>query len=121
MLLVESLLVVHFRDGVAWREDLEDDGERKPTLVPLLVRTAVAFGPSEDDEDVWGDAQVGAAFDGVPEQVARDEDISAAPKQCGEVAEQHDDPAQLFRVVGRGLAVALWVDDEICGGTLLSS
>src|SRR5439155_21426624 len=79
---------------------------------PLKVRAAVSLRATEDHENIGSDPRLVVALDGIPEQLAGDEDVRIVPIERIEAALDRDDAAELHRVVCHRLAVAFWVFDD---------
>src|SRR5204862_5595379 len=107
MILIEAELADHLHGSVARREHFEHHLGWDTTFDPLEVRAPVSFWPPEHHQSVGSGADLGVSFDGVPQQVACDEDVWIVPEQRLEPTLDGYDPAELPGILRHRPAVSL--------------
>jgi hypothetical protein len=73
--LKEEEISAHFKAIVTGRENLEDNLRGDVFFFPLFVRSAIAFGTTENHHDIRGSDNFGLSLNGIPEKIACNEDV----------------------------------------------
>ncbi len=110
---IELELGVEFSPAIAGRENLPDHLRSNVRLAPLHVRAAIALGPAKYDQRVRRHADGVAALDGIPQQIAGDEDLRVVAEERVQSALDGHDPAKLQGVFRHGLTIAVGVVDVV--------